>query len=60
MPGLGRVNGAAGRWMPLVVAGLGAAQHYLDVVRLNTIRADLPMLKLLDDTKDLGFVPLPC
>ena len=35
-------------------------KHYLDVVRLNRTLFDFPMLKLLDDTRDLGFVPLVC
>ena len=26
MPGLARVNGAAGRWMPLLVVGSGVGQ----------------------------------
>ena len=30
-------------------------KHYIDVLRLNRILADFPMLNLLDDTMDLGF-----
>ena len=35
-------------------------EHYLDIVRINRILADFPILKLLDYTKDLEFVLLTC